>query len=571
MAHKKRDKDKEKKGLGDLLTNNLGSLLDNELKTSLKNLKEELEVVKEDRERLLYELSAKKEELRKKELEVETLRGNTVNNIYKMHFENLEKMDLVDKANFLTDQERSKYQEEIKRLKNELFDREGQLDIFQLKIDELNKNNSDLNKTINILNEQMSKKKEKIDKEMENLSKQILELEAKKSEFGIQLIKLAGKFGQNININDLMNNINSGNLLNNLDHAGKFNLILGNNSNLTNEQIRKTVLNRLSNNKNNPMNKDSNEFYLTYEGKKILADLKNDNKNLLRKMDDLKSKYEREIINLQTEMGYKDEKMADLEALLKKKDKILSEITNDQFSCKSEIDFAKLKLENYTSKADKIDEWNHELNRIKKDFELIMRKKDLEINDLKETLDTVHLSLDRSKKMEAVLRNEINNRELEIENSQVKLNEKLNDIDNLNDELINLKKENFNLKSSLTLGEIEFKNKFELENQLRNQEMKLLKENIEKYDKYIYSLKERVEKKRKIIRSIKHMNVILCDLARVKKGEIQCLETLQYNNSENIRNSLYEIRKTEKELLIKYKFFIIKLTIFASLIEHINN
>ena len=107
------------------------------------------------------------------------------------------------------------------------------------------------------------------------------------------------------------------------------------------------------------------------------------------------------------------------------------------------------------------------------------------------------------------------------------------------------------LKTSLTLGELEFKNKFELENQLRNQEMKLLKDNIEKYNKYIFDLKENIERKRQVISNKKQMNVILCDLARIKKGEIQCLETLQYNNSESIKKSLHEIRKSEKELLLK--------------------
>jgi len=542
QAHKKRDR--EKRHFADLLSNNIGSVLDNELKASLRNLKEELELTKQEKEKLFFELAAKKEEVRKKELEIELIKNNSANNTYKMHLENLEKMDLVDKANFLTDQERSKYQEEIKRLKNEIFEKESQIDILNLKTDELTKSNKDLNRTIESLNVQMVKKKEKIDKEMENLSNQIRELETKKSEFGTQLIKLAGRFGQNINIEELMKNLNLG--MNNLDGSS---LILGNNSNFTNQQIRKSVF------PNHPggflENNSSNNLIQTPEIKKQIADLKSENKNLIRKLEDLKSKYERELIYANTETEYKDQKIKDLESALIKKEKMIENLSNANFSCKSEVDFAKLKLDNYTSKVEKIDEWDREISKFKKDFELIMRKKDLEINDLKDTLDTVHLNLDRSKKMETMLKNEISNREDDLQKAQEKLNVKLTEIDSLNDEIINLKKENFNLKTSVTLGEIEFKNKYELENQLRNQEMKLLKENMEKYNKYVFDLKENIEKKRQIISNKKQMNVILCDLARIKKGEIQCLETLQYNNSENIRKSLLDIRKSEKELLIK--------------------
>lgn len=548
VVHKKRDR--EKKHFADLLTNNITSVLDSELKASLRNLKDELDLLKQEKEHLLLELSIKKEELRKKDLEIELTKNNSANNSYKMHLESLEKMDLVEKANFLTDQERSKYQEEMKRLKNDLFDRESQIDILNLKVDELSKNNRDLNKTIDSLNEQIIRKREKLDKEMENLSNQIRELESKKSEFGLQLIKLAGKFGQNINIEELMKNLNFNNF------NGEANLILGANANLTNQQIRKSVFpnqhgNYDANNCNNANFTLKNYNNHAPEIKKQISDFKSENKILIRKIEDLKYKYDREIINIKTESEYKEIKIQDLENALSKKEKIIENLSNMNFSCKSEIDFTKLKLDNFTNKVDKLDEWDCEIAKFKKEFELLIRKKDLEINDLKDTLDTVHLNLDRSKKMENVLKSEIKNRENELENIQDKLFSRINELDAINDELISLKKENYNLKTSLTLGEIEFKNKFELENQLRNQEMELLKDNIEKYNKYIFDLKENIERKRQIITNKKQMNLILCDLARIKKGEIQCLETLQYNNSESIKKSLFEIRKSEKELLIR--------------------
>ena len=380
---------------------------------------------------------------------------------------------------------------------------------------------------------------------MDMLSKQIRDLEAKKSEFGIQLIKIAGKLSQNtnsnMNIDELLNNLNTKNFLDEND----FNLILGNNSNFTKQQIRKSILAKPSDLNNN------NNNYLNQEGKKIISDLKNDNKYLNRKFDDLKSKFEKEIINLKTEIEYKDQKIKDLESFISKKEKIINDLNNENYTCKSEIDFTKLKLNNITNKSDKLEEWDYEINKFKKEFDLLMRKKDFELSDVKETLESVYCNFEKVKKIEKVLKNQINDKDSEINKIKENLNEKMNEIDILQDDIINFKKENYNLKSSLTLGEIEFKNRYELENQLRNQEMKLLKENFENYLKYVDDLKDKIDKKRQIINNKKQMNVILCDLARVKKGEIQCLETLQYNNSDTIQISLIEIRTSEKELLVK--------------------
>ena len=107
------------------------------------------------------------------------------------------------------------------------------------------------------------------------------------------------------------------------------------------------------------------------------------------------------------------------------------------------------------------------------------------------------------------------------------------------------------MKSSLTLGEVEFRSKFELDNKLKNQEMKILKDNLGKFQKYLEEMQDKLDMKKKVLTKTKQMNVILCDLARIKKGEIQCLETLQYNDSDSVKKSLIEIRKSEKTLLTK--------------------
>ena len=78
-----------------------------------------------------------------------------------MHLDSLEKMNLAERANFLTEQERSRYQDEIRKLKKELFEKDGELEIQNLKNNELVKTTKELNNIISSLNEQSLKKKEK--------------------------------------------------------------------------------------------------------------------------------------------------------------------------------------------------------------------------------------------------------------------------------------------------------------------------------------------------------------------------------------------------------------------------
>merc|ERR1712032_634006 len=101
------------------------------------------------------------------------------------------------------------------------------------------------------------------------------------------------------------------------------------------------------------------------------------------------------------------------------------------------------------------------------------------------------------------------------------------------------------------MGEVEYKNKYELELQIKSQELKNLKENVGKYENNIRDLKESIGKKREIIENKKQMNIILCDLAKIKKAEVNCLETLQYANTDNLKKTLEKIRNNEKDLLDK--------------------
>jgi len=59
-------------------------------------------------------------------------------------------------------------------------------------------------------------------------------------------------------------------------------------------------------------------------------------------------------------------------------------------------------------------------------------------------------------------------------------------------------------------------------------------------------------KKKRVIDNKKNMNLMLVDLAKIKKQEVTCLETLQYAvNPANLKETLIKIREHEKDLLSK--------------------
>jgi len=495
----------EKNPLSDLLSSNIGNVLDNELKQSLQNLKDELENTRLEKEKLVQELNNRKEEIKRKDTEIEILKTSTPQ---KISFENFDKSSEFENNSKLglTENERSKYQEEIRKLKQDLSDKEGNLDILNLKIDELVKSNKDLQSINDGLNDQLLKRKEKFDTEMMSLYNQMKELEIKK------------------------NASNTGNISN-------------------------------SNNDQNNSNKISSNF--ENEAKKQISEAKQENKILAKKYDDIKSKYEKELSNLKIEINNKDSKLSDLESQILKKEKQIAQITQknadyiqNNAELKNEIDTLNIKMNNLVKNSDinreNIQEYENEINKLKKDNENKLNKKDRELNDLKDALETMRSNNERLKKMETALKNELNIKDNEISKRQEILKEVHIENEKISDENLSLKKENYNLQSKLQILELEYKNKYELEIQLKNQEMKQLKENVSKYEKYISDLRESINKKKEIIENKKQMNIILCDLAKVKKAEVQCLETLQYANTENIRNTLEKIRSNEKELLEKY-------------------
>jgi len=512
----------EKNTFSDLLNSNLGNVLDNELKQSLLNLKEELENTRQEKEKMLQELNSRKEEIKRKDTEIEILRTATPQKISFENFDKSSEHDTLGKLS-LTENERLKFQGEIRKLKQELSDKEGNLDILNLKIEELTKSNKDLQSINEGLNDQLHKRKEKFDYEMLSLYNQMKELEMKKTSSGI--------LNTSINNNECASSRNISNIEN--------------------------------------------------DAKKQISEAKQENKIISKKYEDIKAKYEKELSNLKQEINIKDTKLSDLETQILKKEKQIAQmmqkngdLLRENSDSKNEIYSLNSKLKNLVENSnlnrENIQEYEMEISKIMKENENKIMRKEHELNDLKDSLEAMRSNNERLKKMENALKHELALKDNEISKRQEILKDVHRENEKISDENLNLRKENYNLQSKLQIFEMEYNNKCELEMQLKNKEMKELKENVAKYEKYIGELKESISKKKEVIENKKQMNIILCDLAKVKKAEVQCLETLQYANTDNIRKTLEKIRANEKDLLEKYFFitycnFILHLYCFLKL------
>ena len=78
-----------------------------------------------------------------------------------------------------------------------------------------------------------------------------------------------------------------------------------------------------------------------------------------------------------------------------------------------------------------------------------------------------------------------------------------------------------------------------------NELIKTNKNNEEKIENLTNSLNKRT----KILENKKKMNLLLVDLAKLKKREVQIIETLKITNSSQLKESLINLRENEKNLL----------------------
>jgi hypothetical protein len=154
-----------------------------------------------------------------------------------------------------------------------------------------------------------------------------------------------------------------------------------------------------------------------------------------------------------------------------------------------------------------IEDFEKEFNKIIKSDKINISKKEKELNDLKDPLYTIKSSN------------------------------------------LHLKKENFDLKSKLKILDMEYKNKYDSDMLIKEKELKEFKEKIYEQEKHIKELKNVIIKKKEIIANKKQLNIILCDLGKIKKAEVQLIEALKITKSEDLRKTLENLRDNEKDLL----------------------
>jgi hypothetical protein len=157
--------------------------------------------------------------------------------------------------------------------------------------------------------------------------------------------------------------------------------------------------------------------------------------------------------------------------------------------------------------------------------------------------------IEKKNKIENLLKQQLIDKEAEINHFKKLYEDSNNELEKLTDENFNLKKNNFQIKNSININNSAQENKnlaqFQNLNLKYNELIKTNKNNEEKIENLTNSLNKRT----KILENKKKMNLLLVDLAKLKKREVQIIETLKITNSSQLKESLINLRENEKNLL----------------------
>ncbi len=355
---------------------------------------------------------------------------------------------------------------EIKALKKKINEKESENELLNLEMNELKKQNKNLLELSENLKNQNSKRKEKFEQEISSLYTQIQNLEIAKQEYERRL-----------------------------------------NYETKEERESKSIIN-------------VNAKY------KELSDLRNENKNLNKKMDDLKKKYNNEINELKNEITKKN-----------------LEINSNKIYNSDE--FEKIKKENENNKL----KLNKLLSKLGESPEMKIKKIENENLTLKNEKENFENLIEKKNKIENLLKQQLIDKEAEINHFKKLYEDSNNELEKLTDENFNLKKNNFQIKNSININNQAQENKnlaqFQNLNLKYNELIKTNKNNEEKIENLTNSLNKRT----KILENKKKMNLLLVDLAKLKKREVQIIETLKITNSSQLKESLINLRENEKNLL----------------------
>ena len=112
-----------------------------------------------------------------------------------------------------------------------------------------------------------------------------------------------------------------------------------------------------------------------------------------------------------------------------------------------------------------------------------------------------------------------------------------------------LKKENCSLKSKIEVLDSQMKNRNDSDTKQLKLSISELNQKVIDYETQMNHLQSSYDKKTKQLENKKKMNLLLIDIARLKKSEVHCIEGLNLTNSSQLKRTLEDLREQEESLL----------------------
>jgi myosin heavy subunit len=469
-------KKKRKTNLG-LNIEEVPSGIDKELQSKILHLQEENTMLKKEKEIISTQVKKLNTEYNKVILDNEVLEEKL-----KLMKESINKLE--DNEDFVSKQERL----EITGIKKEIAEKDSQIEILTFQLEESRKKVEELNKANASLKNFTTKQKNTLDN-------QITELVSTNSKLTIEL--------QDLN--------------------KKFNLVHEENSLLKDNLIK-------NNTSCNNFDNISELSILEEESKKK----EKERKLLMKKLEDSKIKYQKEIDNYSTEISFKDSKIYELTEKLEKTQEELDTL-KDKYAESKNLNNSKY-----------IKSFQEEIEKIKSEYENALKHKENQINELKEDSSQKISNLE---KIKLAYKAEIESKDEELAKERLYLEEKQEEIMQLIEKNIELKKQNSLLERQLDSGNKNYIIKLEQDIKTKSNENFLIREKNEESKNYISELKKIVNKKQVIIDNKKNVTNLLLQTLNFKTKEIQCLDALKIMSSKTIEDELKKAKEASSNLI----------------------
>ena len=262
------------------------------------------------------------------------------------------------------------------------------------------------------------------------------------------------------------------------------------------------------------------------EYKKAVSKLKLELKAQTKKNEETKLEFESQIKQKEILIAKTEEKIKELENTI---EVIVAE--NDEL--KKENDNLNESLKKFGESVNNKGE-NTEVSKLKAQIEKMKQESEIQINELNQKINENTIIVEKYKNLETVYKQQLNDKNKDTEAKTSFINEIQTCLNKQIDDNLKLKQENIQLgneKNSYT-------KKIEELNQKRKKKTEL--------EKTTNELNENIKRKKKIISIKKKENVILADIVILKRSEIQCIEALQYVQSDSIKENLDNLREKEK-------------------------